>query len=80
MASPIWYETLLSAALTSSNVDIVKETIHLKQDNKLRTGNYVITYFIKTNTAGVKVSLLFHAVDYKKKMKIWVDDKEMGIV
>ena len=60
MASPTRPGTRLSAALTSNKIDIVKETIHLTLDEDLRTGDYVITYFIKTDTSGIQVPLLFH--------------------
>lgn len=80
MASPIWHGTLLSAPLTSNNIDIVKETIHLTLDTDLRSGNYVITYYINTDSTGLQVPLLFHALDYERRMKIWVDDEQVEVL
>ena len=80
MASPIWNGTPVSTALTSSNIDIVKEAIHLTLDKELNTGYYVVEYVIKTDTNGKQIPLLFYARDYNSKIKIRVDGKETALL
>lgn len=80
MASPIWEGTFSSSALSSRNIDILKEKINLKVDKDFRTVFYQIEYFIRTDTNGRQIPLLFHAQDYKGDFKIWVDNQEVKLL
>jgi hypothetical protein len=73
MASPIKEGTYSSAAFSSKDVRIIKETIHLSIDKNFKTASYIIEYFIKADSAGKQIPLLFFAKDYKNGFNIWVD-------
>ena len=75
MASPIWEGTYSSSAFSSRDIDIFKEKIYLKIDKDFSTAFYHIEYFIRTDTSGRQIPLLFHAKDYKGDFRIWVDKK-----
>lgn len=80
MASPILEGSFSSSAISSRNIDILKEKINLKIDKDFRTAFYQIEYFIRTDTAGRQIPLLFHAQDYKGDFKIWVDNQEVKLL
>lgn len=80
MASPILEGTFSSSAISSRNIDILKERINLKIDKDFRTAFYQIEYFIRTDSNGRQIPLLFHAKDYKDDFKIWVDNQEVKLL
>lgn len=79
MASPIREGTLSSSAFSSRQVDILKEKIEVTIDKDFQAASYVVEYFIKTDTNGKQIPLLFHAADYKGDFKVWVDEKEVNV-
>ncbi len=80
MASPIRTGTYSASPFSSRDIDIRKETIHLKMDKEFNTAQFEITYFIKTDTAGKQIPLLFHARDYKGDFKVWVDNQPVALL
>jgi hypothetical protein len=80
MASPTRRGTLSSAAFSSRDIDILREQIRVTISNDFKSASYVINYFIRTETAGLQVPLLFHAKDYLGNFKVWVDDKEVTLL
>ena len=80
MASPIRAGTFSSSAFSSRDIDILKEKIYLKVDKDFRTAFYQIEYFIRTDSNGRQIPLLFHAKDYKGDFKIWVDNQEVKLL
>jgi hypothetical protein len=80
MASPIWEGTFSSSAFSSRDIDILKEKIYLKIDKNFSTAFYRIEYFIRTDSNGRQIPLLFHAKDYKGDFKVWVDNQEVKLL
>jgi hypothetical protein len=80
MGSPIREGTFSSSAISSRNIDILKEKINLTIAKDFRTAFYQIEYFIRTDTNGIQIPLLFHAQDYKGDFKIWVDNREVKML
>ncbi len=80
MASPIKPGTLSSSAFSSRDIAILKENIALQIDKDFKTASYVIEYFIKTDTAGEQIPLLFHAEDYQGDFKVWVDGQKIELL
>jgi len=80
MASAIREGTFSSSAISSRNIDIVKEKINLKIADDFRTAFYQVEYFIRADTNGRQIPLLFHAQDYKGDFKVWVDNQEVKLL
>lgn len=79
MASPMWKGTSLSTVFTSKNIDILNEKIYFKPDKEFKIGSYFVEYHIKTDTSGKQIPLLFFALDYKEKFKVYVDNIEVQL-
>ncbi|MBK7213278.1 MAG: hypothetical protein IPH88_08340 [Bacteroidales bacterium] len=80
MGTPIREGTLSGSAISSRDIDIVRETIHLKIDKDFKTAFYQIEYHIKTDIAGKQIPLLFLAKDYKGNFTVWVDDQKVKLI
>jgi hypothetical protein len=81
MASPLQEGTISSSAFSSKDIDILKEKINLLISKDFTGGGYyTIEYFIKTQTEGKQIPLLFHAADYSGDFKVWVDGKEIQLL
>lgn len=82
MASPIREGTFSSSAFSSRNIDIIKERIHLKIDKNFEIASYEIEYFIKAETEGNQIPLLFLALDFndEREFKVWVDNCEVSVL
>ncbi len=80
MASPIKAGTYSSSAFSSRDIDIIKEEINLQIAKDFKTAAYVIEYFIKTDTAGKQIPLLFYALDYQGDFNVWVDNQEVTLL
>lgn len=79
MASPIQPGTYSGSAFSSRDIDILKEKISIKIDNLFSSATFVVEYFIKADTGGKQVPLLFYAKDYQDGFRVWVDDKEIAL-
>lgn len=79
MACPFIWGTNSSTALTSKDIDIIRENLFIKIDRKFEEAKYRIQYFIETPKSGVQIPLLFFAKKYKGDFKVWIDDKEIEI-
>ncbi len=77
MASPIAEGTKASTVLSSRKVDIISERITVILDKNFSIANYTIEYWIKSDTIGMQIPLLFHALDYEGDFKIWLDQNEL---
>ena len=77
MASPLQEGTHSSSAFSSRDIDILREKISIMIDKKRNTASYVIEYFIRTETDGSQIPLLFHAQDYLGNFRVWVDNVEV---
>lgn len=80
MASPVQEGTFSGSAVSSRDIDILKEKIYLKIDKDFRTAFYQIEYWIRTDTDGKQIPLLFYAKDYQGNFKIWVDNQEVKLL
>jgi hypothetical protein len=79
MASPLREGTLAGTAFSSRNIDIIKERINITTSKDFKTANYVIEYFINTDTSGIQIPLLFLAKDFNTDFKVWLDDNEITL-
>lgn len=79
MACPFIWGTNSSTALTSKDIDIIRENLFIKIDRKFEEAKYRIQYFIETPKSGVQIPLLFFAKKYKGDFEVWLDDKEIEI-
>ncbi|MCZ2393441.1 MAG: hypothetical protein LC105_06275 [Chitinophagales bacterium] len=80
MASPLRKGTMTASAFSSHDIDILNEKIFLKTDNKFETAFFRIDYFIRSNTSGIQIPLLFYAKDFKGDFKIWVDKQPVHLL
>ncbi|HNP20952.1 MAG TPA: hypothetical protein PKM63_02045 [Panacibacter sp.] len=80
MASPLRPGTYASDAFSSRDIDILKERIHITVDQDFRNAFYKIEYYIRSDSAGSQVPLLFYAKDYKGAFRVWVDDKAVTLL
>ena len=80
MGSPIRQGTFSGSAISSRDIDIVKEIIHLKIDKDFKTAFYQVEYHIKTDVAGKQIPLLFLAKDFKGNFIVWVDDQKVNLL
>lgn len=80
MASPLREGTLTGAAFSSRDIDILKEKISLVINNGFQTGKFNIEYFIRSDSDGIQIPLLFIAKDYKSDFKVWVDGRETTLL
>jgi hypothetical protein len=73
MASP-WKEgTWNGSPFINQYVDILNEKIAVEINEKFDEALFKIEYSIETSKDGIKIPLLFIAMDFKKDFKIWVD-------
>ncbi len=79
MASPYWEGTISGSAMTSSDIDILKEKIFIQINKEDHTALYKIDYYIQCDSSGMQIPLLFYAVDYKDDFKVWIDNKEVKV-
>jgi hypothetical protein len=80
MASPIWEGTYAGTAFSSRDIDILQEKIHITIDKEFKTAKYDVNYFIKADSVGKQIPLLFHAKDYLGDFKVWVDNQEIKLL
>jgi len=80
MASPFKMGTLSGTAMTSSDIDILKEKIYIQIHKENHTALYKIDYYIRCDSSGMQIPMLFYAVDFKDNFKVWVDNKEVKTV
>ncbi len=73
MASPIWEGTSGGAAISSRNIDISSELIHVQIDKDFNTAAYHVEYHISADSSGRQIPLLFYARDFKDSFRVWVD-------
>lgn len=77
MATP-WREGTNSARpFTNQWVDIVKEELTIKPERHFRNAQYDIRYHISVKKGGVRIPLLFIALDQSSDFRIEVDGKEV---
>jgi len=79
MGSPIKRGTLSCSAFSSRDIDILKEKINLTIAPDFRSAKYTIQYFIKADSSGTQIPLLFFALDYKDDFKVWIDTREVKV-
>ena len=79
MASPFEEGTLASSAVSSNDISILTETIHIKIDSDFKTARFIVDYQIQSDMDGLQIPLLFYAQDYKDSFIVWVDNKKISI-
>lgn len=79
MASPIREGTKSATALSSKDIDILKEKLTVTINKEFSTADYFAEYFINSDFDGKQIPLLFFAKNYKDDFKIWVDDVEINV-
>ncbi|HSC54759.1 MAG TPA: hypothetical protein VLC98_14100 [Phnomibacter sp.] len=80
MASPYIDGSMSSAAFSSRNIDVLKEKIRIVPNSDLQTALFHIEYTIQTDTGGIQIPLLFHALDYSGGFTVWVDDQLVNVL
>jgi hypothetical protein len=80
MASPILEGTHASTAISSRNIDILKEVIRLSLNENFTKATYHITYHIRTDSAGRQIPLLFLAEDYRDGFSVMVDGQPVPLL
>ncbi|MDF3025862.1 MAG: hypothetical protein K0S23_169 [Fluviicola sp.] len=79
MASPILRGTHAISAVSSRDMDVLNENLHIKIDRHFKTAFYQIEYTIRNQLEGTQIPLLFHARDYLGKFRVWVDGKPVEL-
>ncbi|MBO9700527.1 MAG: hypothetical protein J7604_09990 [Sporocytophaga sp.] len=79
MASPYRKGTLTGTAMTSNGIDILKEKIFILINIEDHTALYKVDYYIKCDSSGMQIPLLFYAVEYKDNFRVWLDDAEIKV-
>lgn len=79
IASPYLTETTASAAISSKNMAVLSNTIHIKIDKDFKTAKFIIEYTIQSDTIGMQIPLLFYTEDYKGDFLVWIDDSTVDV-
>ncbi|MFC5284714.1 hypothetical protein [Pedobacter alpinus] len=79
MASPITEGTKASSALSSKDINILGEQIHIKISKDFSFAKYTIIYTINNSFRSNKIPLLFLALDYKADFKVWLNNEPVEI-
>ena len=79
MASPIQRESYPMSAVSSKDMDILNENIHIRIDKYFQRAFYKVEYTIQSDREGFQIPLLFHARDFLKNFKVWLDGKEVEL-
>lgn len=77
MASPIVPGTMSGSPFTSANVLILGEKIYIKPGPGFLSAEFIIEYRIKVEKEGVKIPLLFYALDYDGNFKVLFNGQEI---
>lgn len=80
MASPIDEGTFSSSALSSRDIDILGEKIHVSIDDSFKTAKYRVEYNIQVDSFGNQIPLLFHAENFLGDFKVSVDGIVVGLL
>lgn len=79
MASPIQRESYPMSVVSSKDMDILNENIHIRIDKYFQRAFYKVEYTIQSDREGFQIPLLFHARDCLKNFKVWLDGKEVDL-
>lgn len=79
MASPIQRESYPMSAVSSKDMDILNENIYIRIDKYFQRAFYKVEYTIQSDREGFQIPLLFHARDFLKNFKVWLDGKEVEL-
>lgn len=80
MASPFRDGTKMGSVLSSKDIRILKENIHIKTDRYFRHAKYTVTYTIQTDTSGLQTPLLFLAMEYRNHFSVSVDNQPVKLL
>lgn len=80
MASPYFPGTQVDHPLTSRDVSILRERIHVTPDKDFHHAIFNIEYTVKADSAGVQIPLLFYAVDYDNGFNVWADGRKVELL
>ena len=79
MASPLQPGGFPMSAVSSKDIDILKEDIQIKIDKYFQKAAYRVKYTIRNEQAGVRIPLLFQARDYYNYFRVWLDGKRVEL-
>lgn len=79
MASPIQRISYPMSVVSSKDLDILNENIHIRIDKYFLRAFYKVEYTIQSDREGFRIPLLFHARDCLKNFKVWLDGKEVEL-
>ncbi len=79
MASPYLPGMQVDHPITSKNVSILYERIHIIPGKDFHEALFRVEYTVKADSAGKQVPLLFHAVDYNSGFTVSVDGKQVEL-
>ncbi len=82
MASPVNEGTMSARMITSKDVRILKENIHIKLNKYFREAKYTIEYHIRSTEPGGDIPLLFYAMDLARELefRVWLDGKPVKLI
>jgi len=82
MASPVNEGTMSSRMITSKDVRILNERIHIKIDKHFKLAHYKIEYHIHSNQETNDIPLLFFAMDRSDDFlfRVWLDGKPVKLI
>ena len=79
MASPVYPGSYPMSVVSSKDMDILNEDIHIRIDKYFKRAFYQVEYTVQSDQEGFQIPLLFYAKDYFGKFKVWVDGKEVEL-
>lgn len=80
MASPVRDGTKMGSVLSSKDIRILKENIHIKTNRYFQNAKYRVTYTIQTDTSGLQTPLLFLAMEYRNNFSVTVDNQPVKLL
>ncbi|MDY3317675.1 hypothetical protein PG630_10180 [Riemerella anatipestifer] len=78
--SPYRDGTRSASAISSKNIAVLSEKIHIKIDSSFNEAYFVIEYVIKSEVSGKQIPMLFVAEDFSRDFKVWYDDKQVEVL
>ncbi len=80
MASPFRDGTKMGSVLSSKDIRILRENIHIKTDRYFRHAKYTVTYTIQADTSGMQTPLLFLAMEYQNHFSVKIDNQPVKLL
>lgn len=79
MSPPLEAGTMTGSAFSSSDINILSETIQIVIDEDYQTARFIIEYTIESGMDGKQIPLLFYAQDFNDSFSVWLDSNSVLI-